>query len=137
MTPTQYARAWQRRARDYGPAMKAEVRAIGDLALSLSNRLMTQEIYSKPETIGPKGRPLWRRTNYLAVSEHLETNDGERIVLVNEASYGEPRHEANKPGRRQIDPARTAHWRNDMLLIMDREIPERIRRLQLAILRET
>lgn len=137
MTPAQYARAWERRSRDYGPRMRVEIQAIGRLALTVSDRLLTQEVYSKPEDLTHSGRMRWRRTNYLAVSEKLETNDGHRIVLVNEAPYAEPRHEANKPGRRRINPARTAHWRNDMLLILDREIPERIRRLQLAVLRET
>jgi len=138
MSPQEYARAWEKRSRDYGPAMKREFKAIGDLAHSVANRLLTQEVYSKPADTYPSGKPKWRRTNLLAVSEAPPqvSDDGTVITLVNTAVYAEPRHEANKPGRRQINPARTAHWRDDMLLILDREIPERIRRLSLAILRE-
>jgi hypothetical protein len=141
MTPQEYARAWQKRSRDYGPAMKREFRAIGDLAHSVSDRLLTQEVYSKPEDRWPSGKYKGRRTKFLAVSEQpaelVETADTLQIVLVNTAPYSKPRHEANKPGRRQIDPQRTAHWRDDMLQVLGLEIPERIRRLSLTILRET
>lgn len=138
MNAQQYARAWNKRVRDYEPRMRAEFRAIGDLALSVSDRLLTEEVYSKPEDVSPSGRPKWRRTNLLAVSEveHLE-EDGTRIVLENLTDYGEPRHEANKPGRRRINPYRTAHWRDDMLDILAAEVPERLMRVQAGIMRET
>jgi len=139
MTPQQYARAWQKRSGDYGPAMKREFKAIGDLAHSVANRLLTQEVYSKPEDTYPSGKPKWRRTNLLAVSEAPPqvSDDGTVITLVNTAVYAHRRHEANKPGfPYTVAPQRTAHWRDDMLLILDREIPERVRRLSLTILQE-
>lgn len=137
MTPTEYARAWDKRTKDYAPGMKREFRAIGELALQLSDRLLTQEIYSKPEDRTPSGRYKWRRTHLLAVSETMRmAEDGTQIILENRADYAEPRHEANKPGRRRINPARTAHWRDDLLVILGQEIPQRLHRVQAGILRE-
>lgn len=141
MDAQQYARAWQKRSRDFGPAMKREFQAIGVLAHQVADRLLTEEVYSKPEDRWPSGKYKWRRTNFLAVSELpaevVETANDLQIVLVNAAPYSEFRHEANKPGRRKINPQRTAHWRDDMLQVLGGEIPERIRRLNLKVLRET
>ncbi len=140
MTPTEYARAWNKRVRDYQPGMRREFRAIAQLAHTVANQLITREIYAIPEDIGPSGKPKWRRTNLLAHSEQppVFSEEGGNLTatLVNTAVYAEPRHEANKPGRRQINPKRTAHWRDDMLRVLDQEIPERIRRTQSAIVRE-
>jgi len=140
MNPQEYARAWNKRVRDYKPGMDREFRAIGELAHTVANQLITREIYSKPEDTWPSGKPKWRRTNFLAVSEQppVFTEEGGNLTctLVNTAVYAEPRHEANRPGRRRINPARTAHWRDDMLDILAAEIPERLRRTQTAILRE-
>ena len=141
MTAAEYARAWNKRTRDYKPRMRGEFRAIAQLAHTVANQLITKEIYSKPEDTWPSGKPKWRRTNLLAHSEQppvfTEEDGNLTATLVNTALYAEPRHEANKPGRRQINPKRTAHWRDDMLALLDAEIPERIRRTQIAILRET
>ena len=137
MTPSEYARAWDKRTKQYEPRMKREFRAIGQLAKQVSDRLLTQEIYSKPEDRTPSGRYKWRRTNRLAVSENLSfSEDGYQAILDNTAEYAEPRHEANKPGRRKINPYRTAHWRDDMLDILAAEIPERLMRVNADILRE-
>jgi hypothetical protein len=141
MNPQQYARAWNKRVRDYEPGMRREFEAIGNLAHTVATQLITREIYAKPEDVTPAGKPKWRRTNLLAHSEQppVFTIDSGRLTctLVNTAVYAEPRHEANKPGRRRINPARTAHWRDDMLAILATEVPERLRRLQATILRGT
>lgn len=135
MTGQEFARLWALRANQYGPALRREMREIGRRAKALSDQLLSQEIYSKPEDRSPTGRPLWRRTNYLAVSETLDFEESDtQAIIDNEAEYAAARHEANKPGRRQINPARTAHWRDDMIGVLAREMPEQIHQLQIRIL---
>ena len=80
-------------------------------------RQLNELIYSKPEDVNPvTGRKLWERTGRLKAEEFASLedhgNDSVRVVLVNHMPYAEPRHEANKPGRRRINPYRTAHWRD-------------------------
>jgi len=136
MTPSEYARAWNKRVRDYEPRMKREVSALGQLAKSVSDRVLKQEIYDKPEDVRPSGKPKWRRTNLLAVSQTVDfAEDGYTVVLGNSADYAEPRHEANKPDRRKINPYRTAHWLDDTLQILSEEVPERLRRAQAEVFR--
>jgi hypothetical protein len=140
MNAQQFARYWNTKTRLEGPSLKSEFRRIGSLAHQLANRLLTQEIYSKPEDVSPSGRPKWRRTHFLAVSEKpaqfIEHGDGIDCRLENTAEYAEPRHEANKPGRRRINLYRTAHWHDDMVQIMVAEIPVRLGRLIVQFLRE-
>src|SRR5215831_17899091 len=111
MTPEEWARRWTERTNRYGPAMRNELRRIGLAALDRSRQIMSQEIYSKPEDRSSTGRPKWVRTGALYRGEVLEEIDPVLSVFAidNAVSYAEPRHEANKPGRRQINPARTAH----------------------------
>ncbi len=138
MTAVQYARAWERRQRDFGGSLKREFAALGQLAIAVDERLLTEEVYSKPEDVTPTGRMKWRRTNFLAAMETMRMEEGgTRIVIDNLAPYAEPRHEANKPARRQINPLRTAHWRDDMLLVLGSVVTERLQRVKARVLRGT
>lgn len=141
MTPAEVAALMQRRARAVTREVERATNRLGIEALSVSKRLMTQEIYSKPVDRRKNGKPKWVRTGNLRRSERLELRGaaaaGGVVVaaIVNDAAYAEPRHEANKPGRRQINPARTAHWRDDMLqqlaprrIEIERELMDRILR---------
>lgn len=137
MTPDQNARLWADRALATGRGVKRAMRSVGQMALRRSNELITQEIYSKPEDVTATGRQKWRRTGQLAAREALTfEDDGLTAVIVNETPYAEPRHEAGKPGRRKINPARVAHWRDDMVTELRVVFPELIHQTLVAALQE-
>jgi hypothetical protein len=114
MSPLELAALMGARATGAGQAIERVNRELANEALDVSQRLMKREIYSKPEDRRANGQPKWRRTGQLAARERTEIR-GLTVYLVNETPYAEARHEANKPGRRQINPQRTAHWRDDAL----------------------
>ncbi len=127
MTADENARLWTTRALETGHGVRKAMRSVGQMALRRSNALITKEIYSKPEDVDAAGMPKWRRTGQLAHRETLAfEDDGLTAVIVNETAYAVPRHEANKPGRRRINPERTAHWRDDMIAELRQVFPELI-----------
>jgi hypothetical protein len=134
MTPEQFAKVWRTRATRYGPAMRNELRLISLAALQRSKNLMNEEIYAKPEDRSSTGRPLWVRTGDLYAGETMEEESHDSFAIENAVAYAEPRHEANKPGRRRINPYRTAHWRDDMITEIETVMPERLHRMQLEVL---
>ena len=94
-------------------------------------RQINRGIYDKPEDTSPTGRKLWVRTNRLKNHEFVllrEMGDDRfELVIRNDMPYAEPRHEANKPGRRRINPYRTAHWRDDALANLQPWLDRRLR----------
>ncbi len=136
MTAEELALVWKTRVERHGPAMRNELRRFGQKAVQLSRIKMRNEIYSKPPDFSKSGRPKWIQTGNLLLSEELVEESSDSFALVNTASYAEPRHEANKPGRRQINPARTAHWQDDTMAQLKDEMPEAFSRMQLRIFSE-
>lgn len=132
MTPEEFARRWTTRVQRYGPALRNELREIGQRALQTSKALMQEEIYSNPEDRWPSGKPVWVRTGALLAGEVLEEEQADTFVIDNTVGYAEFRHEAGKPGRRRTN--RPAHWRDDMVKELQQEMPDRLHRLQLRIL---
>jgi len=105
------ARLWRNRAGQFASILEGGAEELAVMVEAESKRAMQTLIYSKPEDIGRSGRRLWVRTGALMAGEKARVKAPGVVTLTNNVSYAEPRHEANKPGRRQINPARTAHWR--------------------------
>jgi len=158
MTAEQMAKAWSKRRADLEPALRQTVQAFGISALRLSKEIMTREIYSIPEDRTTKGerrfqrfltrrRPgqvfafrkgdrKWVRTGHLRRSERFEVRGPFELAIVNDANYAEPRHEAGKPGRRKINPARVSHWRDEMKQTLDPTFTELIADTIRQVMRE-
>ena len=117
--------------------LKRELRALATDSLRASKLHITADIYAKPVDKRKNGNPKWTRTGQLRRGERLvvDTNTW-TAQLVNDMNYAEPRHEANKPGRRQINPARTAHWRDEALAEIAPTVGERVRQALQRALRE-
>ena len=134
MTSQELAKQWARRYRRAGPALRNEIRLLGQRALQLSLVTMRDEIYSKPEDRGPSGKPKWTRTGHLLLSETLVEDTYDSFTLVNTAPYAHRRHEANKPGfPYKVNPERTAHWRDDAMNKLRAMLPDALHRLMLQI----
>lgn len=136
MTAEDLAKAMSLRQNDLRPALEATTRVVAQTALRRSKQLMSEQIYALPEDLtkkgekrfarfragGPRGRVFvarkgdreWVRTGHLRRSEQVQIVGPARIIVKNTAIYAEPRHEAGKPGRRKINPARESHWQDDM-----------------------
>jgi hypothetical protein len=113
-TAAEIAARWARRAAMVNPEVRRTIRGLAELHLATSLKQMEAGIYSKPEDVSGTGRKKWVRTGRLRAGERvLFSEDGAGFTLTNVADYAEPRHEANKPGRRRINPARTSHWRDE------------------------
>jgi hypothetical protein len=124
-TMTAYSKLWRDRQGRFASVAYGAREYLAASIQELSRAAMQRLIYSKPEDESTTGRKLWVRTGQLLNNEKsLLKGDGE-IVLTNATDYAEPRHEAGKPGRRAINPARFAPWRDVM--------QDTFRQLQLAI----
>ena len=124
MTARDLANRMQKRADTVEAAFLQSSRGLATSAVAYTKQRMTEEIYSVPEDTvlrRPRsgGRPrvvkLWRRTGHLRRSEQALVPNAYTVRVVNTAAYAEPRHEAGKPGRRNINPARVSHWRDDLI----------------------
>lgn len=136
MTSQQVEKRFETLLRRVEPALRNEMRRQAARAVQQSRLLMGLEIYSKPEDVSPAtGKKKWVRTGQLLREERLEEKSGSEFLLVNRTVYAEPRHEANKPGRRQINPLRTAHWRDDLLKGLEVSLPAGMERELLRLLR--
>lgn len=87
---------------------------IGEVALNLSRQLMEQQIYAIPEATTKAGKKKWVRTRQLLNAETFDRSELPDVIITNDMPYAEPRHEAGKPGRRNISPLRESHWEDDM-----------------------
>lgn len=103
--------------------------------LAFDRKTITDQIYSLPEDVTSTGKKKWRRTGALRRGERVETPDAYTIHVANDVSYTEPRHEANKPGRRQINPLRTSHWRDDLMTTFEPIVTEAYNLTVVAILK--
>lgn len=122
-----YSRLWRDRAGRLSAVSQGARQVLAAQVEKLAKLAMTQLIYSKPEDVSATGRKLWTRTGRLIGAEKAAVSGNNEIVLSNGVDYAEPRHEAGKPGRRPINPARFAPWRE--------AIRETIRQEQLGITR--
>ncbi len=120
-----YGRLWRDRQGRFVSVTREARLQLAMLTEALAKRVMQQLIYSKPEDVGPSGRKLWVRTGELMAGEHAVLKGDTEVILTNAVSYAEPRHEAGKPGRRAINPARFAPWRDVLAPVL--------RQLQLSI----
>ena len=121
MTAEQIADRWERRVASARPALRMAMNELRLRTQAEVIRAINRGIYSKPEDVSPTGRKLWVRTGMLKAGEFVrleDTFETTAVVITNFVPYAEPRHEANKPGRRQINPARTSHWRDETVAKM-------------------
>lgn len=118
MTAAQLAAKMKRREARLMQSLAQTARGIAISARRLSVEFMTQGIYALDVDRTASGKKKWRRTGHLRRSEQYEVRSPVEIAIVNRANYAEPRHEAGKPGRRRINPARETHWRDEMAAIM-------------------
>ena len=115
MTAQQIATRMRRRADLVEPEFRKSSQGLAKSAVAFTKMKMTTDIYAIPEDVHPKtGEKLWRRTGHLRRSERAELEDAYTILMINDAAYSEPRHEAGKPNRRSIDKLRISHWRDDL-----------------------
>jgi hypothetical protein len=117
MTAAQYAKRILKRDKDLKTALTFTTKAIGASAFKLSKEEMSK-LYAIPEDLNAKGKKKWRRTGHLRRSESVEVRGPIEVAIVNTAAYAEPRHEAGKPGRRNINPQRENHWQDEMAKVM-------------------
>lgn len=137
LTPQELVALMKRRRDLFEPAFMSATREIARIAISRSKQLMTEQIYNLPEDrtakgarrfqrflqtrrsgqvfTARKGDRKWVRTGHLRRSERVEIVSPYQCDVINDAVYAEPRHEAGKPGRRKINPARESHWRDDLV----------------------
>jgi hypothetical protein len=117
--------------------LRQEARAIGLSALNFTRQRLTETVYAIPEDRTKKGKKKWRRTGNLRRSEKFDIREGGLVVaIVNTASYSVPRHEAGKPGHRNINPLRISHWRDDLLETFQPSVLPEWRDAVLKVLRE-
>lgn len=139
------------------PALESTTRGLAVSAWRLDKEKITEGIYALPEDLtnkgerrharlrrqrGPgsvipfrKGDRKWVRTGHLRRSERVEITGPASFQLANSASYAEPRHEAGKPGRRKINPARESHWQEETAAIMRPIVQEQWHETVLDVLR--
>jgi|GEM_PF-4584271 len=133
MTADQVARKMKKREQLVAREFTQTTRGVGVSALAFDKQKMTEEIYAVPEDLSASGKKrqasaaargkkftpvgkdkAWRRTGHLRRSEKFDILDPYTVAIVNTASYALPRHEAGKPGHRNINPARVSHWHDDL-----------------------
>ncbi len=114
MTADQLLKKMERRKVRLETEFKATMRGVAVSALKFTKEKLTTEVYAIPEDRTKAGKKKWRRTGHLRRSEKFEVRGPYAVAIVNTASYAVPRHEAGKPGHRNINPARISHWRDDM-----------------------
>lgn len=112
MTAKQLAAAQKRRAALIDREFRATARGIGLSAVKFCKERLTSTVYAIPEDVSSTGRKKWRRTGNLRRSEQMEVTSPYEVIVVNRAAYAVARHEAGKPGRRNINPLRISHWRD-------------------------
>jgi hypothetical protein len=133
MTAEQVARKMRKRQELVAREFTQTTRGVAVSALAFAKQKLTEEIYSVPEDLSASGKKrqasasargkkftavgrdkAWRRTGHLRRSEKFEIRDPYTVAIVNTAAYALPRHEAGKPGHRNINPARVSHWHDDL-----------------------
>jgi len=114
MTAEQIARKMKKREDLARKEFQATTRGVAVSALKFCKEKLTTEIYAIPEDRRKNGKKVWRRTGHLRRSEKFEIRDPYTVAVVNTAAYALPRHEAGKPGHRNINPQRISHWRDDL-----------------------
>lgn len=115
MNARQLADRMKRRAEAVEREFRASSQGLAVSAVKFTKERMTEEIYSVPEDRRKNGKKAWRRTGHLRRSERAEVPNAYTVRVVNSAVYALPRHEAGKPGHRNINPARVSHWRDELL----------------------
>ena len=137
VTPAEADVLWKKRRARIDKALKQQARALGLSALKYTKDHMTRTIYAIPEERTKKGKKKWRRTGNLRRSEKMEVREnGFVVAIVNTATYSVPRHEAGKPGARNINPLRISHWRDDMLETFSESVLPEWRQAVLDVLRD-
>lgn len=111
------AKRFQQRVTSVEPAFREAINELRQRFTQEIRRQIERGIYSKPEDVDPRtGRKLWERTGNLKAGEAFRIENGGDLItleVTNPMPYARRRHEANKPGEWQINPYRTAHWRDD------------------------
>jgi hypothetical protein len=115
VTAQQLAAKMRARAAAVEPEFAKTTKGLAADALGYSRRLITEQIYALDVDRTKAGKKKWKRTGFLRRGERAETPDAYTVKLVNDAGYALFRHEAGKPGRRKINPARVSHWRDELL----------------------
>lgn len=115
LTAQQLAHRMKRRADLVEKEFRKTSNGLAISAVRFTKEKLTSEVYAIPEDVTRRGKKKWRRTGHLRRSERAEVRDAFTVVLVNDAKYALPRHEAGKPGHRNINPLRESHWRDDLL----------------------
>lgn len=161
MTADELQRLYQRRIERLEPELRQTMGSFGVSAVRLTKEIMTREIYSIPEDRTARGearfqrflrtrgagqsfRPQrgdrkWVRTGHLRRSERFVVEGSGldmRVAVLNDANYAEPRHEAGKPGRRNINPQRRSHWRDDMFEVLNPVFQDLIAEVVRDVMRE-
>ena len=114
MTAAQLARRMRRRQQLVEREFQKTSQGLAISAVRFCKEKLTEEVYAVPEDTTKAGKKKWRRTGHLRRSERAEVRDPYTVVVINDAVYAEPRHEAGKPGRRRINPNRESHWRDEL-----------------------
>lgn len=110
-----YSRLWRDRQGRFSGVDPLRRQQLAKRAQALSRAAMEKLIYSLPEAVAASGRQLWTRTRNLINAEKGEVRGSGEVALTNEMVYAHRRHEANRPGFEfHVDPARTAHWRDEI-----------------------
>ncbi len=115
MTAAELARLHRRRAARVPIEFRKTSNGLAIAAVKFCREKLTAEVYAIPEDVNKAGKKKWRRTGHLRRSERAEVVDPYTVRVVNDAAYAEPRHEAGKPGRRNINPLRVSHWRDELM----------------------
>lgn len=136
MTAQQVARLMQQRAALVKTELTKTTKGLGISAVKFCKETMTREIYAIPEDVSPRtGKKKWRRTGSLRRAERMELRSPYQVAIVNDMRYAEPRHEAGKKGRRNIDPRRESHWRDELKRVFRPIEADAYRATILAVLR--
>lgn len=138
MTVKQGARRMAARQRAVDREFRQTARGIAISARKFTRDRLTQTVYAIPEDVTPStGHKKWRRTGALRQGEEWERPDPYTIVIVNRVPYARPRHEAGKPGHRNINPVRESHWRDELVETFRPIVQDLYHETQLAVLRKT
>lgn len=114
MTAQQLAAKMRARAAAVEPEFAKTTKGLAANALAFCRQKITEEIYALDVDRTKAGKKKWQRTGALRRGERAEVVDAYTAKIVNDASYALYRHEAGKPGRRQINPGRVSHWRDEL-----------------------